>query len=244
MNSIDINNLLLILSKVAVVAMIITVAFSLFHKEYWNNALKIFYNYLVTSLIIALMLQLIFIILFKNQDYFIVVFKKYGLKDMSFISIFSHITIFYFLGEYFTLVLQSNLLTNKIKIIYKFLILACIINYLFIEGYQVQSVFNSITTALFCCILSCIHLWYLFNDLQTKVIINKNPYFWLCLGLLIPNLINLFSYTIGKKLENTDFKLFQISNIFNDSLQILGYFFIAVGFYYARYTKYLPQTTT
>ena len=47
-----------------------------------------------------------------------------------------------------------------------------------------------------------------------------------------------------KKLSATDLSLFLKVDIASLILQVVGYSLIALGFYYARYTKYLPQKTT
>ena len=80
--------------------------------------------------------------------------------------------------------------------------------------------------------------------MESKVPLVKNTYFWISLGLIIPNLIGLFLHFTGKKIETTDKVLFVKLNMVHDLFQIVGFILIAVGFYYARYTKYLPQKTT
>ena len=47
----------------------------------------------------------------------------------------------------------------------------------------------------------------------------------------------------ARKAGATDMALYYKIDIVNSFVQIIGYFLITVGFYYARYTKYLPQKT-
>ena len=224
--------------------MFITLIVALNTKKYWSKPIRIIYYYCVINLLSALLLRLIYWLVGNFKDFFIPILKRFEITDMSFMAILAHLNNFILLGWYFILVFNSNRVSILVRFLYLFFTITSIINYLFIEGFNVHSIYNSIASAVFCFAFSSLHLWYIFNDTDSKVPLLKNPYYWISLGLLVPNIMNTFMYLVGKKLEETDSSMFLLSNIFSDILQILGYIFVAIGFYYARYTKYLPQKTT
>lgn len=244
MNNPILNLVLRIVSKVAIITLLIPIVIALLNKKYWNSALKVIFYYIFFHFIIALLLQLIYYMIGAYKDFFVPILNRLHLTNMSFMTILAHLNIFILLGIYFTLVFKNKKVILLVKWVSYFFVISSIINYLFIEGYNVQSVYNSITSATFCFVFSSLHLWYIFSDTDSKIQLLKNPYYWISLGLLIPNIVNTFMYTIGKKLEESDRYMFLLSNIFSDTVQIIGYILIAIGFYYARYTKYLPQKTT
>ena len=113
-----------------------------------------------------------------------------------------------------------------------------LINYLFIEGYLVYGVFNPTADAVFAFALPLIYLGYLYR-LDTMVPLSKNPYFWISLGLVVPNLISLIFHFVGNKLLETDFILFAKLTIAKNGITVIGHILIAIGFYYARYVNFL-----
>lgn len=237
------NDFLIILSKVATVTMLIPIIVASSNSKYLNIQLKVFYWFCIFRLFTSLFTQLVVELIYKYQSFFTPIIKRLGLQDMSFISILAHLGNFVLLGWYFSLIIENKKIKRIIKVLTFFLFFAAIINYLFIEGYKQKNVFNSTFSNLFCFVLPLTHLWFLFQE-DTKVPIAKNPYFWISIGLVIPNLTGLITSIIGKKLTQTNIALSLQVDIGYAVLQILGYLLIAVGFYYARYAKYLPQKTT
>jgi hypothetical protein len=235
------NEILKIISIIAILVMFIPIVIAILNKKYLNKQLRFAYYFILCQCTIAILLQVIYRIFGIFRLFFIPILNKYRIIDMSFMSIFSHVSVFILVGMYFAYLFEHKKLVYFIKMLIIFFTVSSIVNYLFIEGYNVQSVYNSITAAIFCIFLSLLHLWFIFNDIGSKVNLVKNPYYWIDLGLLLPNIIALLMYCIGKKLEETDNSIFLLSNIFSDVIQMIGYFLIAVGFYYARFSKYMPK---
>lgn len=148
------------------------------------------------------------------------------------------------MGYYFKLVFEPSQLSQIVKWITIFLFVTVTINYLFIEGYKVYGVYNPLMNAFYSLIIPLIFMYILYNQLDSKVPITKNPYFWINLRFIIPNLIGLFLFFAGDKIYKTDFILFVKISIAKNGFFIIGHVFACIAFYYARYTKYLHQKTT
>ena len=237
------NRLIVFLGKVATVAMILPIIVAIANFRYLNRPLKIIFWFSIFRLFVSLITQFIIWVVSTYQNYFVPILNRWDIHNMSFISILAHLNNFGLLGWYFSLIIEDKKIKYIIRLISVFLFITAIINYIFIEGYKSPNVFNSTSSNIFCFLLPLIHLWFLYGE-DSKVPIAKNPYFWISLGLIIPNLTGLITSIIGKKLKQTDPALFFQVDIGYAVLQIFGYLLIAIGFYYARYTKYLPQKTT
>jgi hypothetical protein len=238
-----INDLHQLNAKVAVVIMVIPIIIAFLNYKKLNKALKIVNIYCFSLLSILLLLQLIILVVDSFKDFFVPILITLKIRDMSFISILDYLNKFITLGLFYSIVISRGQFAKLIKNLSLFLVISSLINYFFIEGYNVQSVYNSTTSSIFCFLLPLIHLWYLYNDIETKVPLIKNPYFWISLGIMLPNLVGLFMNLAGKKMEETDTILFLQANIVHDIIQMIGYILIAYGFHNAKYTKYMPKTT-
>ena len=239
----NLNDILILMSNIATLVMLIPVIVAIINRQYLNKQLVILFWFCILRLLTSLSIQLVVELMIRYRSFFVPILKKFEITNMSFMAIITHLANFALLGWYFSLIIENKNIKRIIKMISIFLFMFAIINYLFIEGYKQPNVFNSTTSNVFCFILPLIHLWFVFRE-DSKVPIVKNPYFWISLGLVIPNLTGLITSMIGKKLAETDLALFLQVDIGYAVLQIMGYLLIAVGFYYARYTKYLPQKTT
>ena len=233
----------MLLGQIAALVMILPILFAIVNLRYLNKALKLMFWFSLIRLIVSISVQIIIWCVNKYKDFFIPILKFLDINSLDCMSIFAHLNYFGILGWYFYLVMENRNIKSLVKGISISLFIAALVNYLFIEGYKVQSVFNSTVANIFCFVLPMIHLWYLYNQ-DSKVPISKNPYNWVSLGLVIPNLLGLITSLFGKKLEETDLTLYLQIEIAYSILQIIGYILITIGFYYARYTKYMPKPTT
>ena len=234
------NGILDLLSNSSIAIMILPIIMAIIRRKYLSKPLKIIKLYSLILLFITLLLLLIYRLILNYTNYFKPILNRFEIHDLNFISILAHINILIVLGWYFNTVIKTKY-TLLIRYISSILSTLCLINYFFIEGHNVHSLFNTISTNTFCIIFSMIHLWQIHSS-YSKVPIFRNPYFWTTLGILLPNLLNIIINIAGKKLETTDFLSYLKVNIVDVVLQVMGYIFTTIGFYYARYAEYLhPQ---
>lgn len=237
------NNHLIVVSKIAIVCILFPIIIGYYKKKEFNKSIQIVYLFCLFEILIGLLLHVFVWITAHYTSIVLPYLNKWNIHDTNFIGILAHLNHFGILGLYFTSVITDRVLSKILKRISIILFFVAIINYLFIDGFRAYGVFNPTASAIFCFALPLIHFWFLFRE-DTKVPLNKNPYFWIALGLLIPNIIGLFLHFAGAKIQKTDFILFCQISIGKCIFSIIGHILIAIGFYYARYTKYMPKATT
>jgi hypothetical protein len=204
--------------------------------------LAIFLFYLITGLIIGTFEQGFIWATNKYYTYFKPWLDYWHIADVNFLQILYYLKNFAFLGWFFSLLLQPQVSALWIKRISISLFVIALINYLFIEGYLVYGIFNPTADAIFCFVLPMFYLWFLYST-DSKVPLSKNPYFWMSLGLAAPNLISLIFHFWGNKLVEIDFVFFAQLAIAKNGISFLGHIFLAIGFYYAPYTRYMRRKT-
>jgi hypothetical protein len=236
------KDIVTISGRVATILMLVPLMYSIIYLKNSDKALKIMQLFCFIRFIISILTQSIIWIIKTNKDVFIPILNFLDIHNMNFISILAHLSNFSILGWYFSVVIINKKTSQIIISISILLFVTSLLNYFFVQGYKDHNVFNSTSSNIFCFILPSIHLWFLYL-IDSKVQLYKNPYFWVSFGLIIPNLFGLLTSIISKKLHDTDLVLYYQVDIVYILLQIIGYFFISKGFYYARYTKYMPKAT-
>jgi hypothetical protein len=229
-------------SKFPPIVMIIPIIVAIVNYKDLNKILKIFFWYCVITFSLDISEHGLMWAVAHYKSFFVPILNKWEIKNTIFFQILYYLKNFAFLGYFFYELLHSHKSAKWIKRVSIFLFISSIINYLFIEGYKDWGIFNPTMDAFFCFLLPLYYMWHLFN-MNTKVPISKNPYFWIGLGLISTALIGFFLFLTQDKLEKTDLTLFYKLAIFKNCIMIIEQFLEAVGFYYARYTKYLPQNT-
>lgn len=236
-------NLLTVYSiKILIVLQLVPLLIGFVKWKYFNKPMKVFWTFCFVYLLLEVFVQALIWAVSNYYEYFKPLVLVFHVKDFSFTNILYYMNNFSLLGYFFILVLKQHSISNWIKWSSILLFFSSIINYLFIEGYRVVGFFNPSADALWCFILPCIFMWYLFSQ-ESKVPISKNPYFWINLRLIVPNLIALILHFVGNKIQSTDTILYLKINLAKNAIWAIGLIFASIGFYYARYTKYFPQDT-
>lgn len=232
--------LFILYAKIVTATMLIPIVVALMNFRKLNRPLKLFLLYLAVDFLIALFMQTFIWATGTYKDYFKPLLDKWGIHDTNFISIINFLTTFILLGWYFSSVFKSIRIQKTIKIISALLFTIAIIENFFGHDFRNYDSFNATTYAIFCMALPLFHLWFVYNTM-TEVTIRKNPYFWIDIGLLIPNMMGLFLHLAGNKLYETDMILYFKLSIAKYYFVMLSQILLAISFYYARYTKYLPE---
>jgi hypothetical protein len=236
------NKLLLLSGKIGTLMILLPLFLALIKKTNLNKALKVFVLYCVFAFISGFLLQIFVWSVDNYTTFWKPYLDRWDIHDTNFLAIISYSNNFAILGMYFSKTIHNKKVVFAIISISILLFILAIVDYIFIEGFRQFTIFTSTASAIFCFVLPLIHFWYLFHE-DSKIEINKNPYFWIALGLLIPNLIGLFIHFAGNKIYGTDFILYCKIAITRSIIGIVGQIFFAIGFYYARYTKYMPKAT-
>ena len=203
-------------AKIQLTFQILPIIVGIWQRKYLNKPLRIFLTFYCCAFL-ANTLELLFVWAVDNYTSFWLPYIQYWKIDSTnFIAIINYLANFGIMGWYFTLVFKSQTLSNGIKILSFILFLSALINYMFIEGYNVFGIFNPLMDALYSIFIPLIFMWILYNQLESKVPITKNSYFWVNLRFIVPNLIGvLFKFMmllmilsknleIGRKVQKVD----------------------------------------
>lgn len=239
---IEYSKLFILSSRILLAFMIVPIILGLYNWKTLNKTLRIFFCYCLLTLLLNLV-QDIFIWSTANFKEILLPFlKRWEIKNTNFYSILFFTKDFVLLGLFFKEILKYRVNVSWIQPMIVLLLVSTWTNHLFIEGFKDYGVFNRTVDAVFCFAVPLYFLWFIFTE-NSKVPIVKNPYFWIGLGLISTALIGFYLFLAGDKIRATDkvlfFKLAIIKNVIMMIEQVLE----AIGFYYARYTKYLPHNT-
>ncbi len=216
---------------------VFTIIIGLKQRTYWNIQFKTIFFYLVFDFLIVISMQLMGWLTNHNGNYWQPFFESLNINNTNCFAILSYFHIL-ILGVYFSTAIPSKKAKIYTKYLSIFLFLIIAFDYFFFTGYNNYSSFSQTILAIYGLILPSIHLWYIYRD-DSKVALNKNPYFWISLGLLLPNIMTLWLELFGSTLYDEDFILFCQVSIGNSVFYCISMMLIARGFYFARYAKYL-----
>jgi hypothetical protein len=236
----DYNLLRIYAAQIATGAMLVPLVMALFRRKKLNKALNIyFYFCLVTFLLDLAEITFIWSTGYYS-DFFIPILNAYHIKNTNFLRVFFEVKNFIFLGWYFNIILPTVRQKKVALYVSVILIFSAVINYCFIQGMHTSSGFNSISSIIWSTILPLLSMWYEFNR-DSLILLKRNPYFWINLGLIIMGVLSVFFYLVSDKLDATDpNNLLAKLSIAKNGIYILSLCFVTIGFYHARYTKYLP----
>jgi hypothetical protein len=209
-------------------------------RRYFNVALRFMFYYLVVGFIILILLSCFSWVTKANPVFWQPILDYLKIQDTTFFALFAYINSFILLGLYYTQAVPMVTFRAYIKPLSWLLLAITSIDYFFVTGYNNYSSFSQTVLAFYILLLPMAHLWYLYRA-GNKVPLNRNPYFWIAMGLVLPSILTIWLELYGAKLLAVNFILFCQVSIGNVLFYCIGQLLIAVGFYYARYVQYLPN---
>ncbi len=203
-----------------------------------NKPLKIFLTFCSILLILNLVEQSIIWLAINRYETLAPYMNYWDVGTTDFFSILYYLTNFSLLAWFYYQLLTKKY-ANLMVGVAIFLVLATLVNYLFIEGYKRPGVFNPAVDVVFSSLLPAFYLWYMSRE-TINFPLQKNPYFWISFGLMFSNLIALFLYITADLIQKENYDLFVRLLIIRNILEIIAQIFFAIGFWHARFVKYIP----
>jgi hypothetical protein len=228
----------LVVAKFTVIISCIPILVALYQRKFLNKPLFAFLTYKILTLLVNVFEQFL---IWYSSKYFETIepyINYFEIQDTSFIGILFYVLVFIFIGKFYRILLGVKNNGKTVIWISYLLLLSSLVNYFFIEGYRVYGKFNPAVTAIFMFGVPVYYLFYLFKS-NLALPIRQNPYFWLSLGVILPNLIGVFLFFVGDVVHKEDYQLFTILSSFKNAFLILGHILIAIGFWNAPYAKYI-----
>ena len=228
----------IVVAQITIGISTIPILVALYRKSYLNKALWVFLTYKILSLAVNLAEQFFIWYATKHYESLAPYLNYFGIGDTNFIGILYHILVFVFIGKYYRLLLGKINYGNVVLWISYALLLAVSINYFFIEGYRVYGKFNHVAVAVFMAGSATFYLYHLYRS-NLALPIARNPYFWISIGIILPNLIGIFLFITGGAFHQEDYRFFTILTSFKNIFLIFGHVLVAIGFYHAPYTRFI-----
>jgi hypothetical protein len=226
------------IAKIALGFMIVPMCFAFINYEFLNKLLKLILLYLIVTFLVSLGEQLIYQLLLYLYANNRSILEYWNIYNTNFYQILFILKDFGFLGVVFYYLILPLKISKPILYLSWGLILVSLINYFFIDGYNSFSSFNSSAQSFFTFSLPIIYMWILYHT-DSKIPLFKNPYFWINLGLIIPNLLSLFLYFAGDKISHSDFLLYVKIMIGRSIIEIVSQILFTIGFAHGRYAQFL-----
>jgi hypothetical protein len=222
--------------------MAIPVIVAIFYRRFWNQPLRIIFYYCLATLLVNLFEQGVIWVSahrFHWIEDFILYFK---IGNTFFLLILYYLKNFLLLGWFFSKVFPLVSFRPVILRLSWLFSLLVLLNHCFVEGYHAPGIFNPILEGLFLILLPLLYLWFSQRN-SLRIPLKKNPYLWVSLGIMIPELLSVFLDLSGDYIYESDFilyvKLYSAKNL----IEISGQIFLALAFYYGRYTLFLSPET-
>ncbi len=219
-------------------AMVFLIIAAFFYRKYWNRALLAAFWYFLATFLLNLLEPIILWICHLDLDACVPILDYWGITNSHWLSIFYYTKDYILLGWFYILIFPNKQFGSFIKWTAVIFLIASVINYLFIEGHNVFGVFNPGINMIYVVGLPLIYLWYSQKE-SLRIPLQKNPYFWINIGLLIPNLLALFFYFTGDFNYETNLKLYVLLKIMRNGFEILGFVLVGIGFSRARFVRFI-----
>ncbi len=227
--------------KGIIVVSVVPLIMGLIKWKYLNKPLKIFWCFLLISLCLYFLEPLFIWTVEKHWDFWKPIIERIPITDTNFLRYPYQINNFLLLGWFLHSILLPGKWAKWLRILSFGLAIAVSIHYFFLQGYTLAGGPSSTASALYCFAVPLLSMWYLYNQ-DSKVPLVRNPYFWINLGLIIPNLLGLFLYFAGDVIYQENYPLFAQLTIAKNSIEMIAQVLTAIGFYYARNVKFFIQS--
>ena len=226
--------------RITVGAMVVPVFVALWYRKNWNRPLTIAFLYCLATFGVNLIEQ-VFIWASDNYTELMVPYLQYWEIDNTFfLTILYYVKNFLLLGLFYSLIVQNKFLSQIIRNAGYLLALSATINHFFIEGYKAFGVFNPAIDAIFMFFLPLVYLWESQRS-SLRIPLKKNPYLWFSLGIIVPNLVNLFLYLTGDYLYGSDVVLYSQLFSLKNGFEIIGQALISIGFINSYYVRFVSS---
>lgn len=232
------NDLMVLFSRITFYFSFIPIIIGFLKRRFFSRPVSIFYLYLLSDLSIAFLIQLFLWALAKYPDSFIPLIEYFKITDTNFFGILYHLNVVGILGWYFSTVTTNTSISKTINRVSKVLVLAMLINYLFLEGFRAIGVFNPTAAAICGFVFPLVHLWYLYRQ-DYQLHLARNPYFWFAAGLVFSMLLGFFKTFTGEPMFENAFHLFCLFNLIKDVLIMVSFIFFTIGFLNAHNLEFL-----
>jgi hypothetical protein len=231
------NGILTDFDRFSIIFWIIPILVALWNRKQLNNALKIYLYYSLVHFGLHI-LEHIHIWAVMKSDPFWELMKLLNIKDTTFFNIFYRLAGFYFVGKFYSAILNLPLS----KIIYRASLICIVLAvwiFWFIDGYNKFGIVNLFLIRLFLIVMPMIFLNQLYSQAsKSNRNLWKNSYFLISISLLVSNVLSMLFALVAERIHYTDFVLYAQLSIIRNVISILTDLIVAYAFCKANNVLY------
>jgi hypothetical protein len=216
------------------------------NNSFFTNSILFFFWFCfaltLTSLLDIFLLDVIFVkkygFLEITQPY---LEREWGIKNMNFTAPLNYLIKFIFLGLFFRDSLQNHIWKKVFQYTVWALVGFELVQVFVLKSYQGYDSLSSTVKNIFILGGAGLLLYRVYASQNVSLSLQKNAYFWICLGLILPALAELFLEFIFNKLYETDQLSFYRLYLIRNASQMVGFTLLIVGVWQAKYLRFLPK---
>lgn len=167
--------------------------------------------------------------------------SQLGIQNFNFTAPINYLIKFIFLGLFFRDSLQNQIWKKVFQYAVWVLLGFELVQVFIFKSYQGYDSLSSTVKNIFILSGAGLLLYRVYASQNVSLSLQKNAYFWICLGLILPALAELFLEFIFNKLYETDQLSFYKLYLVRNASQMVGFTLLIVGVWQAKYLRFLPK---
>lgn len=167
--------------------------------------------------------------------------NQFGIQDFNFTGPFNYLIKFIFLGLFFRDLCKNRQEKYFFQYLIYVMVLFELVQVFVFKSYQGYDSLSSTLKNIFILGGTGLFTYKLYRTSSNGISLQKNPYFWITLGLMLPALAEIFLEFIFTKLYQTDLLSFYKLYLIRNASQISGFTLLVIGFWQAKFLRFLPK---
>ena len=218
---------------------------ALWQKEYLKIASTKWIIFLLGGIAFITFFELAFIFVIKNRyiskENALIILNFLGTRTTSFLNPLSFLIKFIFLSLFLRDIFRSPQKKRFFQCLMYALIVFEVIQVVIFKSYKEYNSLSSTIKNIFILGGMGLLLYKLYRTDSRGIPLQKNSYFWISLGFLLPAIAEIFLEFIFTKLQKTDLLSFYKLYLVRNASQIVGFTLLIVGVWQAKYLRFLPK---
>jgi hypothetical protein len=214
-------------------------------KEYLKIASTKWIIFLLGSIAFITFFELAFVFVIKHRyiskENALIILDFLGTRTTSFVNPLSYFIKFIFLGLFLRDVFKNLQEKRFFQYLMYTLVLFELLQIVIFKTYKEYNSLSSTVKNIFILGGMGLLLYKLYRTDTRGIPLQKNSYFWISLGFLLPAIAEIFLEFIFTKLQKTDLLSFYKLYLVRNASQIVGFTLLIVGVWKAKYLQFLPK---
>lgn len=168
--------------------------------------------------------------------------NQFGIQDLNFMSPINYLIKFIFLSLLFRDLMAPLRWKRVFQVALWVLVIFELVQVVVFKSYLGYDSLSSTVKNVFIIGATSVFLYRFYQTTSLRITLQRNPYFWIMLGLFLPALAEIFLELIFQKLYHTDQAGFYRFYLLRNASQMIGVILMFVGVWYSKNLKYLPAS--